>query len=198
MGPEPDRNDSSPTVPPPSQARRDRPRVLDLMVLIAGLAFGIWIVLPDLRQQTPPAVGSVDDLVMIAAVMVLGGLSVVGPPLLLADRRRRREQGPWQAGKVFWFASGTSAWLLWPPVVVRRFQGQGFGGSETGVCFAYGTPLMAVYVVAALLAGGWFRKSRRRRIRRSWRETFGLLLGLAWACTGLYLLVNLYRSAWGR
>ena len=165
------------------------------MVLIAGLALGIWLVLPDLRG-VPQGIGSLNDAVLIGAVMVLGGLSVVGPPLLLS--RRKRDRGPWQAGKLLWFASGTAAWLLWPPIVVRRFQGPGFGNSETGLCFAYGTPLMAVYVVAALLAGGWLRKSRRRRIRRSWRETFGLLLGLAWACTGLYLLVNLYRSAWGR
>lgn len=185
-----------PAAPLPARPRRDRPRLLDLMVLIAGLAFGLWIVLPDLRPGAPQAIDSINDAVLIGAVMVLGGLSVVGPPLLLS--RRKRERGPWQAGKLLWFASGTSAWLLWPPVVVRRFQGQGFGGSETDLCFAYGTPLMAVYVVAALLAGGWLRKSRRRRIRRSWRETFGLLLGLAWACTGLYVLVNLYRSEWGR
>ena len=37
-------------------------------------------------------------------------------------------------------------------IVTSRLVGrQGVGGSETGVCFLYGTPLMAVYVVAALL-----------------------------------------------
>jgi len=55
--------------------------------------------------------------------------------------------------------------------------------------------LMAVYVVAALLAGGWLRRGRRRRFaRRSWRERFGLLLGLAWACTGAYVLFLLYSD----
>ena len=44
----------------------------------------------------------------------------------------------------------------------------------------------------ALLAGGSFRRSGRRRIRRSWQEIFGLLLGLLWACTGLYLIALFY------
>jgi hypothetical protein len=193
MGHDPATNDR-----PIASLRRDRPHLLDLMAMIAGLAVGLWIVLPDLRPGSPHGIGWIDDAVMLVSVMVLGGLSVVGPPLLLAPRRRARDRGPWQAGKLLWFATGTSAWLLWPPIVVKRLQGQGLGNTETGVCFAYGTPLMAVYVVASLLAGGWLRKSRRRRIRRSWRETFGLLLGLAWACTGLYILVNLYRAAWSR
>lgn len=28
----------------------------------------------------------------------------------------------------------------------------------------------------------------------SWNETFGLILGLAWACTGLYVLELLYET----
>jgi hypothetical protein len=53
---------------------------------------------------------------------------------------------------------------------------------------------MAVYVTLALIAGGHLRRRRRRRIYRSWQETFGLLLGLAWACTGLYLISVFYRN----
>jgi hypothetical protein len=168
------------------------------MVIVAGLAVGFWLVLPDLRTNQPAPMGSVSDLVLIVAVAVLGGVSLAGPPLLLLGWRTPRPT--WGAGRVLWFSAGTSAWLLWPPIVVRRLGDGRFSGpgSETGICFAYGTPLMAVYVTAALLAGGWFRPGRRRRMRRSWQETFGLLLGLAWACTGLYLLVSLYRAAWGR
>jgi hypothetical protein len=70
--------------------------------------------------------------------------------------------------------------------------------SAASVCFAYGTPLMAIYVTAGLLAGGWLRKSRRRRWKRSWREQYGLLLGLAWACTGGYVLYLIYRNEFGR
>jgi hypothetical protein len=72
------------------------------------------------------------------------------------------------------------------------------GGSAT-ICFAYGTPLMALYVTIALLLGGGFRRRRRRRLfqgravrQRSWMETFGLVLGLLWAGTGLYVLALIY------
>ena len=46
----------------------------------------------------------------------------------------------------------------------------------------------------ALLAGGHLKRSRRRRIRRSWQEKFGLLLGLVWACTGLFIISLFYRQ----
>jgi hypothetical protein len=181
----------------PRQAERRRPSTRDVMVIVAGLAVGLWLVLPDLRTNQPAPMGNVSDLVMIVAVAVLGGVSLAGPPLLLLGRRAP-PRPVWGAGRVLWFSAGTSAWLLWPPTVVRRIGDGRFGDSETGICFAYGTPLMAVYVTAALLAGGWLRPGRRRRLRRSWQETFGLLLGLAWACTGFYILVNLYRSVWNR
>lgn len=180
----------------PRPAVRGRPGVLDLMTLVAGLAVGLGLVLPDLTGADPPRMGSLTDDVLLFAVAVLGGLAAVGPPILLAERRRlRRRFGP---GRLLWFATGTSAWLLWPPVVARRLQGERFGNSQAGVCFAYGTPLMALYVTLALCAGGWLglRKRRRRRAPRprSWRERFGLILGLAWAFTGLYVLVNLYAA----
>ena len=62
------------------------------------------------------------------------------------------------------------------------------------VCYMYGTPLMALYVTLALLTGGWLTKRRRKRLARTWQESFGLILGLAWACTGLYVLEILYEA----
>lgn len=161
-------------------------------MLVAGLAVGFWLFLPSLRQDEPVGVGELDDLTLIGSSAVLGGLSVVGPVLLLL--KRRREPLPWGAGKTLWFSAGTAAWLLWPPVIVKRLTEPNINQAGTAICFAYGTPLMALYVVIALLAGGHLRRGRRRRIRRSWTETFGLLLGLAWACTGLYILAALYRD----
>ena len=35
-------------------------------------------------------------------------------------------------------------------------------------------------------------------MRRSWQETFGLLLGLVWACTGLYIISLFYRQDFNR
>ena len=122
---------------------------------------------------------------------VLGGMSVVGPPILLWERRRRRTR--WGPGELLWFSTGTSAWLLWPPVVVARARQAQLPTANT--CFFYGTPLMAIYVGSALLFGGWIRrKGRSRRRRLSWRERFGLALGMAWAATGLYVLYLLYKE----
>ena len=52
--------------------------------------------------------------------------------------------------------------------------------------------MMALFVTIGLLSGGWL--GRRRGRRRRGREAFGLLLGLAWACTGLYILSIIYRK----
>src|SRR5437762_1620020 len=155
------------------------------MLLIAGAALGFWLILDEFRSKLQANMGLEDrsNAWLLALFFVLGGLSLVGPPLLLSTARRR----PWGAGRFLWFAHGTAAWLLWPPVVYLRIRGVP-GNSTSAACFFYGTPLMAVYVTLTLLAGGHFRRSRRRRISRSWQETFGLLLGLAWACTGLYLI----------
>src|SRR5262245_50079706 len=166
------------------------------MLLIAGAALGLWLVLGNLRvAQSRGAVQAPfhDAPWLLGYIFVLGGLSLIGVPLLLIGARRQS----WGAGRFLWFANGAAAWLLWPPVAYRRIVGGTMPqGQDTmsGVCFLYGTPLMAVYVTLALLAGGWFRRSRRRRLRRSWQEMFGLLLGLLWACTGLYFITMFYRN----
>jgi hypothetical protein len=170
---------------------RQRFGLRELMAFIAGLAVATWLIVPDLREQK--SVGPLRDVVFLVVVAALGGLALVGPPLLLTELRRRRR--PWGPGKLLWFSSGMATWLLWPPIVYRRAaRGAKFGDGSAGVCFAYGTPLMALYVTAALLAGGWLRRRRRRRLALSWRERFGLILGLAWACTGLYVLGLIYTE----
>ncbi|MFI5459812.1 MAG: hypothetical protein ACHRXM_30690 [Isosphaerales bacterium] len=166
------------------------------MLLIAGAALGLWLVLRELRAAQNPQgnwLAFQGSPWLLGFVFVLGGLSLIGVPLLLMTARRQ----PWGAGRILWFSSGSAAWLLWPPVAYHRVLGTVGGPGPrvmSGVCFFYGTPLMAVYVSLALLAGGSFRRSRRRRLRRSWQETFGLVLGLLWACTGFYFITLFYRS----
>jgi hypothetical protein len=162
----------------------------DLMVLAAGLGVGLWLFVEEADKQYKDQ--NVRWLVLMITSGVLGGLAVVGPPLLLAERRKAGR--PWGPGKIYWFASGTAAWLLWPPVVVRRAGLSRSPESTSAFCFAYGTPLMALYLTAALLAGGWLGRKGRRRLARSWREQFGLGLGLLWACTGLYVLWLIYED----
>lgn len=173
----------------PAQGRR--PRIGDLMILIAGVALGFWLVMPDLKEGTNHQV----EIWLLGVIGILGGLSLVGPPLLLRERWRARTRlrRPFGGGELLWFAQGMASWLMWPPVVYARLNGRKLGDTTSGVCYYYGTPLMAIYVTSALLAGGRLRKGRRRR-DRSWRERFGLVLGLIWACTGLYILYNFYKE----
>jgi hypothetical protein len=163
------------------------------MLLIAGVALGFWLIVddlqdPDLNADSEHHFGRWDYIASLVVVFVLGGLAIVGPPLLLLRRTRR----PWGPGRILWFAQGIAAWLLWPPVLYHRVvHGMTFDDTASGMCYFYGTPLMAIYMTSALLAGGHLR---RRKRHRSWEETFGLFLGLAWACTGLYFLALFYRN----
>ena len=119
------------------------------MLLIAGATVGIWLALGELRSRNMGN-GPDDHIakVIFVFVFVLGGVSLVGVPLLLRTARHR----PWGAGRLLWFAQGTAAWLLWPPIVYQRVQGR-TAGSISAICYFYGTPLMALYMTLALF--GW-------------------------------------------
>jgi hypothetical protein len=172
---------------------RSRITVFEVMVLIAGLAVGLWIILPQFRA--PEAMGS-PDAWMGVIPFTLGGFALVGLPMLLWERRRTRVR--WGAGRFLWCTQGTAAWLLWPPVIYVRAKEGNINRSMGANCYLYGTPLMAVYVLSALVLGGWFRKRRRRAMRMSWREQFGMGMALVWACFGLYLLSIFYRDDFRR
>jgi hypothetical protein len=174
-----------PTTPRPSTPGPRRLAIWELCLLVAGVAFGLWLF--AINKEDP----GVDPFAVL--IGVLGGASVIGPPILLWERRRRRKK--WGPGEVMWFAEGMSAWLLWPPAVIHRIKNAPPGPDRAmgAACFAYGTPLMALWVGSALLCGGWIRRrGRRRRRMLSWRERFGLILSLLWACTGGWVLYLIY------
>src|SRR5437763_12793580 len=93
----------------PTGRARQRLNLLEVMVLIAGLGVGLWVILGDIRKE-----GAEPDKVLLTIIAALGGVSLVGPVLLLAERGRHR---PWGAGKLLWFGQGMASWLLWPPIV---------------------------------------------------------------------------------
>lgn len=181
------------TDPPSVYPRRERNRItlFEIMAFVAGLAVAIWILVPTFRGDGP---GEVEGVVLTLAFL-LGGLSLVGPPLLIWERwSRSSRQRPFGPGRLMWFSQGMASWLLWPPVIYRRASMGNLERSTSAMCYAYGTPLMAVYMTFALVCGGWLRKRRRRAVMRSWRERFGLGLALVWACLGLYVLSIFYRE----
>lgn len=164
--------------------RRDRFGIAQLLMLVAGIAVAFWVTAPLLQVGHGSNDGPIEMIPVFLRVIiaVLGGVSLVGAPLLLFLRRRARAR--WGPGQMAWFAQGTASWLLWPPVLANN-------GGWSSVCWMWGTPLMGLYVTASLIAGGRLRR-RKRGWRRQWSETFGLILSCAWACTGLYLLALLY------
>jgi hypothetical protein len=175
---------------------RDRFSIRAMLFLVVGVGIGLAVTRPIWSE---PYKGGDDadpiTIVPVAArvvVAVLSGLSFIGVPLLLSRRTGRRT--PWGPGRIAWFAQGTAAWLLWPPVVYYRLPlaRASESPSWSSVCWLWGTPLMGLYITAAILAGGWLGRRGRRMINRSWREQFGLILSGLWACTGLYFLGLLY------
>ncbi|KAA5542762.1 hypothetical protein FYK55_14680 [Roseiconus nitratireducens] len=186
---------TNPSAGPPDESRpaapSDRFGIARLMLMVAGIAIAFGVLGPILE-----AGGNSDDNDPISAIplwlrwiiTVLGGVSLVGVPILLLQRCKGG--GRFGPGKSAWFAQGMSSWLLWPPIVAWRVMGK----SEmpwSSVCWLWGTPLMGLYVTTSLLIGGRLRR-RRRGAKRQWSEQFGLVLACLWACTGLYLVALLY------
>jgi hypothetical protein len=184
----------------PPQPRPGQPfQIWEGMVLVVGVAAGLAMLVLSRPDRGV-------EMIFPGITFLLGGLGLVGVPLLLSERLRRGPWRcrPWGAGKHLWFSTGTASWLMWPPIIIRKASAGANNHSIESIapiCFVYGTPLMALYVVLALLAGRRLRFRRRlgreiirRPTTRSWRERFGLLLGLAWACTGLWVLTMVYHD----
>lgn len=165
----------------------ERMSILDILLLVAGVCVALAVMRPILVVPYDHEGGPIEIVPVTVRFMivVLGGLSWMGVPLLIW--RRIRGGARMTPGQMAWFAHGTASWLLWPPIVVWQTR----NSSEvpwSAVCWLWGTPLMGVYMTAALVAGGWFGRGARRRRRRSWHEQLGIVLTCLWACTGFYIL----------
>lgn len=180
---------------PERRAGREHFRILELLILVTGAGIALTLCRP-IWTASHGSTGEVPiEMVPFGlriVVVVLGGFSLVGVPLLLAGITRRRT--PWGPGKVAWFAQGLATWLLWPPIIYYQSPLHRGGPPVpwSSACWLWGTPLMGLYITLAVLAGGWFGRRGRRRMNRSWKEQFGLVLSCLWACTGLYILGLLY------
>jgi hypothetical protein len=162
----------------------------DLMSLVAGIGVGFWLVSNDLRR--PP-----DDQAVVwsIAFAILGGLALVGPPLLLVERFGRASW-LWGPGRILWFSQGVVLWLLLPSLVYYRVLEKSLWHSVTFECMLGAMLFLSMSQIPAFLIGGWLR-DRQRLARGSWREVFGLLLGLASSCVGAYALYLIHIYDFG-
>jgi hypothetical protein len=163
------------------------------MLMVAAAALGFWPVNDDLRVPIPGpfGFGFWDEAIALGLAFMLGGLSLLGPPLLLLRRQRR----PWGAGRMVWFACGVATGLICTPYYwSHSFWDWTLLRSQSAQYFFVTTPLIAIAVFSSFLAGGWLRRPRLSRLCSSWQETFGILLGLAWACLGIHRLTWLYYT----
>src|SRR5262249_45503705 len=148
---------SRPLTSDPMPGSNRRLTILDLCVMIACFAVGLWLAVDLFRESGP----SDEEGWVAIVVYLLGGLSLAGPPLLL--RKRLVTHVRLRIGELFWFCQGTASWLLWPPIIIHQVRGEDRVGEPMAhVCYLYGTPLMALYVTTSLIAGGWLRPRRFR------------------------------------
>jgi hypothetical protein len=168
-------------------APRQQLTILEAMVLIAGIAFSLWLFEEDLDRYSP---WDVEGWVMIA-VAVLGGISLAGGPMLVVDRIRNRRR--WRSGALLWFAISLAAWGLAPALTVIRVNPGGTTGSMAGPCFFYSLPLMGLFSLVACAVAG--RPARRWWTCRGWwPEWFGMWVLVGWSATGAYVLFEVYKD----
>ena len=173
--------------------RADRMSIGVAMLLIAGAAVGFWLALDILRSagqiQRAWRCRFTTWAPWLSSSYWVGFLWL-GLPLLLLTARK----SPGARADSSGLRKGRRPGCCGRRRFTTESRWTGGQASMSAVCFFYGTPPMALYVTLTLLAGGHLSASSPAQMRRSWQETFGLLLGLAWACTGLYIISLFYRQ----
>ena len=89
---------------------RDRFGIAEMLVLVAGIAVAFWVMRPWLLEEYDAENGDPIQIIPVflrVIIVILGGISFVGVPLLLI--RRRRDRTRWGPGKMAWFAHGTAS-----------------------------------------------------------------------------------------
>ena len=117
---------------------------------------------------------------LLVATMLLGGVSLLGPPLLLAERRHRRRSVGGGQGRLV--VQGMASWLLWPPIIYTWAPGLRMTEAADVGLLRLRHALMALYVTLSLWpAAGCDGSPSAPTNPSSCAEQFGIVLGLAWA-----------------
>ena len=158
--------------------------ILEAMVLIAGVAFGLWMFNDKREKNSEP------DGWVIVAVSVLGGSSIAVVPMMLVDRIRHRRR--WRSGAFLWFGIGLVCWGLAPAITIERLKISGHG-SVAPTCLVYMLPLIGLFFLAAAAVGGqpirhWWT------CRGWWPEWLGMYVLIGLAATGVYVMYSIYKD----
>ena len=182
------------------KSRADRLNIGIVMLLVVGVAIGIWLVGDDLKELLSSGkarfphwgFGWLDSWIAVVAGSLLGGRSLIGPPLLLLRGRRR----PWGPGRILWFTYGTATWVFWAPVFyLKAIDDNQSHRTRADEEIVLALPsVTSLFTMPAVVASGALGRSRRSRLFRSWQERFGVLLGAGWTCLGLYWVAWIYRE----
>lgn len=162
--------------------------IRDAMILIAGVAAGLWMFQHQIRYDqlfADPA----GEAWLVTAVSLLGGASTAAVPLLLIDRIRTGRR--WRSSALCWLAVGLGSWSFVPALVVIRLK---LARHEAAVaCYAYTLPLMGLFLFTALVLGG-HPPPRWWACRGRWPEWLGMWILVGWSAAGGYVLYSIYSE----
>lgn len=171
----------------PMPPRPERFGVGDMMLLILGAAFGVWIyrIMPNDKSFDVRSVGDWYFAILIATL----GVSMAGPAIVFRGLRRSRT---WSYGERIWFIDGIIGWLVSVPIAIVHARRTGLSFSNIGAVFSVALtfPIAALSVVIAVVG------TRRPRPKGApWKARVGLVLGIVNAVEGVIALGTIYYSA---
>jgi hypothetical protein len=175
----------------PSSAKEhvDRLTIRRLMLLTAGVAVGLTIFSPPLKEMNP---GSADDWRVLWNALAVG-LAAPAPLFCTAVGFRNGRLG---FGGMFALAAGLGVWLLLPPAIIEwlgRNASPRVDIDQAVFCLFFVLPSMGLWYLLAAFVGG---QVGRRLFSRStpWTDKYGFFLALLWSPLGAWQLVEIYRN----
>lgn len=160
----------------------DRLTLRRLMLLIAGVAVGFWLI--ETEKFDPY---EVDHYRRVAWVMGFG-CSLAGPWIVTAQARRGAALA---VAAYFWLMTGVGSWIFVPGLIYARFAGGNADPFKACLLYAQLLPALWLVVSIALVSPRMFTNLWRPG---PWIERCGLALAVYWAPNGAWLVLDLYRD----
>jgi hypothetical protein len=168
-----------------AMADADRFTIPRALLLLAGMAIGIAVFDPQVVEFDP---SQLDHWQMLHAA-VLAGVGITYFPLIA---RRAFRGHPIELGGFFLLTLGVCAWSLLLPALADRNQPNGIRVTPTA-WIVWIWSLLALSMLMAALA--MVRGDVRRPFRSpSWSDRLGIVLAMAWAPQGAWVVWAVYRD----